>query len=72
MNISVESFPYGGDPSKPHSAHGFNVPRPDLPLAAAVWDTADRYGKRSDTLFEELFTAVVALEKEVRRLSERA
>ena len=46
--------------------NGFREPRPtDLPISAAVWDTAQRFDKGGPTVTEALYEALRDLEAEV-------
>lgn len=51
-----------------YSQHGFKIPKPELPIAAAIWKAAETYGRDSNAVSIALFHAVVELEAEVAEL----
>jgi hypothetical protein len=61
MDISIQSIDFVL--SEP--AHRLKGARPDdLPLSAAVWDAADRYGNDSKAVVQALYEALKQLESD--------
>lgn len=59
-DISVQTTTFGGSGQPSHYLPG---PRPDeLPISAAVWDVAKKYGKQSEAVVIALYEAVKKLE----------
>lgn len=50
----------------PEPTHRLPGPRPgELPIAAAIWDAGDKYGKQSQAVVTALYEAVKQLETEL-------
>jgi hypothetical protein len=61
IDISVQTTTF----ESPERTHRFKGGRPDhLPIAAAEWDVADRYGKGSEAAVVALYEAVKRLDNE--------
>lgn len=63
--MQTTTFAGGAEP-----AHRLPGARPDdLPISAAVWDVADRYGRQSEAVVLALYEAVKKLEAEHRGIA---
>lgn len=64
-DISMQTTSFG----PPEPTHRLPGPRPDkLPMAAAIWDASNQYGKQSQAVVTALYDAVKQLETDLASL----